>query len=193
MAQDKLAELRELLGKLASLIVAAGATLLLVLLLIAFARGMNPGGTAAPAATQPATVAQAGPTATAPAGMAHEAETPAAAPAADPSLIAQGKQLFQSQGCGACHTFKGLSSGAVGPDLTDMAAPAQEYLKDPKYKGQAKDAAGFVRESIVDPNAFIAPQCPAGPCTPGVMPQDFGKRLNKEQIEALVAFLLSQK
>lgn len=191
MAQDKLAELRELLGKLTSLVLAAGATLLLVWLLVAFAQGTTTGKASAPVAAQPTVVVKAGPTATAPAGMVHGTEAPVAIPPQDPALVAQGKQLFQSQGCIGCHTIKGISFGAVGPELTQVAQHAAEHLKDPNYKGQAKDVVGYIRESIVNTNAFIAPGCPGMPCQPNVMPQTFGQTLKPEQLDALVAFLLS--
>jgi|GEM_PF-1931840 len=197
MAQDKLAELRELLGKLTSLVVAAGATLLLVWLLVAFAQGTTTGRASAPVAAQSTVgatvVVKAGPTATATAGMAHGAEAPGVMPPQDPALVAQGKQLFQSQGCIGCHTVQGISSGAVGPELTQAAQHAAEHLKDPNYKGQARDVPGYIREAIVNPNAYIAQGCPGGPCQPNVMPQTFGQTLKPEQLDALVAFLLSLK
>jgi hypothetical protein len=47
-----------------------------------------------------------------------------------------------------------------------------------------KPLAEFVRESIVDPDAFIAPGFKAG-----VMPKTFGESLNEQQLADLVAFL----
>jgi mono/diheme cytochrome c family protein len=83
-----------------------------------------------------------------------------------------GKAVFASAGCGACHTFAPAgTSGSVGPDLDEAL--------------QGKDAA-FVRQSIVDPNAEIAPGYSAG-----VMPQNFGQQLSPKQLDDLVAFLMS--
>jgi mono/diheme cytochrome c family protein len=85
---------------------------------------------------------------------------------------AAGKQVFASAGCGACHTFEPAGSTAtVGPDL-DTAL-------------QGKDAE-FVRASIVDPNAEIAPGF-----QPNVMPQNLGEQLSDKQLSDLVAFLES--
>lgn len=95
---------------------------------------------------------------------------PATAPKGDP---AAGKQLFSAQGCNGCHTFAAAgATGTIGPDL------------DKVLKG--KDA-GFVHESIVDPNKEIAPGY-----QPNIMPGNFGQSLSPAQIDDLVAFLLQK-
>jgi mono/diheme cytochrome c family protein len=72
-----------------------------------------PATTQTTAATTTTAAAAAGTTTTAPA-------TTAATAAGNP---AQGKSVFASNGCGACHTFKPAgSSGSVGPNLD--SAPA---------------------------------------------------------------------
>jgi hypothetical protein len=48
-----------------------------------------------------------------------------------------------------------------------------------------KDAA-FLRQSVVDPNAVIAPGFSAG-----VMPQTYKEQLSPKQLDDLVAFLMS--
>lgn len=131
---------------------------------------------------------QAAATATAPAAAAEASTAPASA-AAGPEVIAMGKELFTSQGCVACHTIAGISQGVVGPNLTDIGVKAEALAQE----AGVPDAAAFIRQSIVEPNAFIAPECPTGPCPPGTMPANFGKILTDEQINALVQFLLSQK
>jgi cytochrome c oxidase subunit 2 len=81
-----------------------------------------------------------------------------------------GKQLFTSNGCNGCHTLADAgATGTTGPDL------------DKVLKG--RDPA-FIKQSIVDPNAFIAPGY-----QPGIMPQNFGKQLSGAQIDALVKYL----
>ena len=88
-----------------------------------------------------------------------------------------GAALFKAQGCGGCHTFKPAnSSGTVGPDLDDLAASA---------KKAGKPLEQFVRESIVDPNEYVAPGY-----APNVMPKTFGT-LPKSQLDALVNYLVS--
>ena len=83
---------------------------------------------------------------------------------------AEGKKVFVDNGCGGCHTFKAAgTNGKVGPNLDDV------------LKG--KDAE-FVKTSITDPNAEIAPGF-----TPNIMPQNYGSQLTAKQLADLVAFL----
>ena len=104
-----------------------------------------------------------------------EAPSPAPASAGDE---AAGKALFGAQGCSACHTFKPAGSTAqVGPDLDHLAADAQKANRGP--------LAQYVKESIVDPGAYVVPGY-----TNGVMPGNFGA-LGDKKIADLVAFLTS--
>ena len=83
---------------------------------------------------------------------------------------AAGKEVFTSAGCAGCHTFKAAGSSAtIGPDLDTALAG-----KDPQ----------FVLESIVDPDAEIAPGFQAG-----TMPTTFKQSLSAKQLADLVAFL----
>jgi mono/diheme cytochrome c family protein len=83
---------------------------------------------------------------------------------------AAGKGVFTSIGCGSCHTFAAAGTkGTVGPNLDDA------------LKG--KDA-GFVRESIVNPNAEVAKGY-----APNLMPQTYGSQLSDQQLADLVSFL----
>ena len=87
---------------------------------------------------------------------------------------AAGKEIFTSVAqppCSSCHTLADAgASGTVGPNL-------DEVLK-------GKDAA-FIRESIVDPDAEIADGFSAG-----IMPKDYGEKLDDKQLSDLVAYLL---
>jgi cytochrome c551/c552 len=93
---------------------------------------------------------------------------------------AAGKAVFTSNGCSGCHTFKPANSnGTIGPDLD--SAPAQDAKADNNMA-----LAAFVKESIVDPNKYIAKGFSSG-----IMPGDFGSKLSSSQIDDLVAFILS--
>jgi cytochrome c oxidase subunit 2 len=86
-----------------------------------------------------------------------------------------GKALFVSNGCNGCHTFKPAgANGKVGPDLDKLAEEARRA---------GKPLEEFIRESIVNPNAYVEPGYPKG-----VMPGTFGG-LPKAQLDALVTFL----
>jgi mono/diheme cytochrome c family protein len=91
-----------------------------------------------------------------------------------------GAQLFASQGCIGCHIVKG-QGGAVGPNQSTIGTVAAT-------RKPGLDAAGYIRESIVNPNAFVVPGF-----QPNVMPQTYGQTLTPEQIDQLVNFLLEQK
>ena len=105
--------------------------------------------------------------------------TAAATTTAAAAPTAAGKAVFLSAGCAACHTFKAAgATGKIGPDLD--TAPAIDAKKDNMA------LAAFVHESIVSPNAFIAPGFPKG-----VMPPNFGMTLSKAKIDALVTFIVA--
>jgi mono/diheme cytochrome c family protein len=105
-----------------------------------------------------------------PAGTTTEEAQPPPPPAAAQGDPAAGRQAFEAQGCGGCHTFSAAgTSGTVGPNLDEAL--------------QGKDAE-FVQQSIVDPNAEVA-----SGFAPNVMPQDYGQQLSEEQVADLVAFL----
>jgi mono/diheme cytochrome c family protein len=125
-------------------------------------------------------------TAAAPTTTAAAPATTAAAPATSgggkkTASGAAAKAVFTSAGCGACHTFKPAgTSGTVGPDLDTAPEKDAKLAKMP--------LAAFVRESIVKPNAYIAPGYPKG-----VMPQTFAKTLSAKQIDELVAYIVGRK
>ncbi len=114
-----------------------------------------------------------------PAGCAVEGQpTPTPTPTAAPDAGPTAQQLFVGT-CGTCHAIEGISTGAVGPDLTQI--------------GSRADAAAYIRQSILEPDAVIAEACPGGACPPGVMPQSFGDLLSDEELDALVDFLVAQR
>jgi cytochrome c oxidase subunit 2 len=88
----------------------------------------------------------------------------------------EGAQVFATAGCGGCHVFEPAgSTGEIGPALDDLAAGAERT-------GQPLDK--FVRESIVDPDADVAPGYSSG-----VMPPTFGESLSESELDALVDYL----
>jgi mono/diheme cytochrome c family protein len=101
----------------------------------------------------------------------------AAAPAGGGQAGGGAASIFQSQGCGSCHTLKAAgSTGTIGPDLDKLAADARKA---------GKPLAAYTRESIVNPDAYIVPGYQKG-----VMPTTFGSKLSKSQLAALVQYLL---
>jgi cytochrome c oxidase subunit II len=102
----------------------------------------------------------------APAGESGEGEGGGAA-------AAEGEQIFTAQGCGSCHTLAAANAqGTVGPDLGTLSNTDE----------------AFVRESIVEPSAKQSQGYPDG-----VMPSDFGDKLSREELDALVNYLLESQ
>jgi cytochrome c oxidase subunit II len=95
-----------------------------------------------------------------------------------PNAGVAGAAVFKNNQCGACHTLKAAGATAtVGPDLDKL----------PTYATTAgKPLAAFIQQSIVDPNAYIQPGYPKN-----VMPATFGSALSKQQLDALVQYLIS--
>jgi cytochrome c oxidase subunit II len=89
---------------------------------------------------------------------------------------AAGLALFKSNSCISCHTLSAAgATGNIGPNLDNLVAYA-------KQAHQPLDA--FIRQSIVDPNAYIQPNFPKN-----IMPQTFGTTLSKTELDELVSFL----
>jgi nitric oxide reductase subunit C len=106
-----------------------------------------------------------------------------------------GKALFAkttigkagAPGCATCHSVE-KDKKLVGPSLYGIATDAADTVKEKDYKGKAKSAAEWLRESIVDPNADVAEGF-----QPNVMPQNYGKDLTEQEINDLVAYLATLK
>jgi cytochrome c2 len=106
--------------------------------------------------------------------------TPAATPTVDPeSQAGKGYQLYQSY-CAACHALQD-DVVVVGPTLAHIAERAAE-----RVEGLA--AEDYIRDSIVRPNDFIVEGYASG-----TMRQDFGTELTSEEVDQLIAFLMTQK
>lgn len=95
----------------------------------------------------------------------------------DPAVQA-GKTLFASTvigsqaGCSACHS---LESGVtiVGPSMAGIGS---------------RSDADYLRQAILDPDTVIAEGF-----SPGMMPDVWGDALSGEQVDQLVAYLLTLK
>ncbi len=98
---------------------------------------------------------------------------------------------FTKGGCGACHIIPGIqnANGTIGPDLSEIGRVANEEIANPGYKGVAKSVIDYLRESVLDPNAYVSDNCPGGPCSSGLMPSYTDGTLNDSEIDAMVQFL----
>lgn len=106
-----------------------------------------------------------------------------------------GKQLFSqpvlagNAGCITCHSLE-AGKVLVGPSMVGIASRAGNTVP-----GQS--AEEYIRTSIVNSNAHLAKGCnvnaPEEPCAANLMPQDWAQKLTPEQIDDLVAYLLTLK
>ena len=158
---------------------------ILGLLIAAYAVGYHHGQhhARATASAPPATT-------TAPTTTSAATTTSAPAPAAGPvpvtaALVAQGKSLYQSDGCSACHSLSG--SAGAGPSFKGLAGSTVTLAT-----GQSTTADdAYLERSIADPDAQIVKSYRAG-----IMPAaiaSYGLASKPDDIRALVAFIKSQK
>jgi len=93
------------------------------------------------------------------------------APAASPGLAA-----FQKNGCASCHTLKAANAnGTIGPDLDKLKSEAAKANRGP--------LAAFIKQSIVDPGAYLEPGFK------NLMPPTFGQQIPPDQLNQLVQYL----
>jgi mono/diheme cytochrome c family protein len=97
---------------------------------------------------------------------------------------AAGKQVFTGiGGCASCHTLADAGShGVQGPDLDQRLRSDCGTAQSKQVRGQSFNQC--ILTAIVKPYAYI----PSG-YKPGVMPSDFGTKLKKNEITALVNYL----
>jgi cytochrome c oxidase subunit II len=95
-----------------------------------------------------------------------------------PASSTAGLAVFKANGCAACHTLTAAgATGTIGPDLDKLATEA-------KAAGQPLEA--FIKTSIIDPEAYIAPGYPKG-----VMPATFKSSITGPSLDQLVQYLAS--
>ena len=81
----------------------------------------------------------------------------------------------------------------MGPSLADISTTAAERIEEPEYRGRAKDAAGYIRESIHDPNAYVLKGPTYSSGGRSLMPTGLDASLSSEQVDQLVAYLMTLK
>lgn len=100
-------------------------------------------------------------------------------------------QMINTLGCPLCHTIPGVEGavGELGPKLHEKIN-APKRIKDPRYKGKATNTKEYVRESILNPSAFVVMNEEANELYPdGLMPNTFKNQLSVDAIDKLVDFI----
>jgi mono/diheme cytochrome c family protein len=108
-------------------------------------------------------------------------------------LVKAGEQIFYGKGtCALCHSVEAseaarcpmLGAGPLGPA---MGARADERVKEPGYKGKAKNGTEYLIESLTHPQEYLVQGFP--PIMPVINKPPIG--LNNDEMAAVVAFLQS--
>jgi nitric oxide reductase subunit C len=103
----------------------------------------------------------------------------------------RGKALFNEQAaCASCHAVE-PGRRLVGPSLAGAATTAEGRLKEPAYKGQARTAGDYLRESIITPDAYLVEGAAYSGGGKSLMPPHYAQMLEPSQVEDLVAYLLT--
>jgi len=106
-------------------------------------------------------------------------------------FVALGESVFKGKGtCTLCHNDLGRAPNLLAEDVVDTAG---QRLADARYHGQASDAESYIRESMLQPGAYVV--------------EGFGKKgshdsespmpevdkppiqLSSDEINAVIAFL----
>ncbi len=98
-----------------------------------------------------------------------------------PPGVDDGKEVFGDSsrgGCGICHSVKAGDDG-IGPSLAGVGTRAETAVP-------GMSAEEYLRQSILDPDAVIAPGYQAGQMLPF-----YDERLSEDDLDALVLYLLS--
>jgi mono/diheme cytochrome c family protein len=115
------------------------------------------------------------------AGTSPTASAPPTPAFAAGSLEAEGSALFSGKGrCAACHSLS-TDTVIVGPSLAGIASHAESRVA-------GLTAAEYLEESIVRPDAYRPPGFENEQ-----MDTSLAKQLTVEEVEALVAYLLTMR
>ncbi len=103
------------------------------------------------------------------------ADEPPPTPTLAPQLAA-GQRVFVAH-CGACHSAA-ADTVIVGPSLAGVAARGAERV-------DGLDARAYVYSSVLQPSDYVVSGFA------DLMPQDLAKKLTGEELDAVVAYVLS--
>ena len=98
--------------------------------------------------------------------------------------IARGEYWFKQQACGSCHSLDGTK--IVGPTFQGLFGHEVELIDGTTVTADE----AYIKESILNPNAKIVAGFEASPGSGiSVMPQNFGEKLNDEQINEIIEWM----
>ena len=96
----------------------------------------------------------------------------------DPASRGRAVFLSPETGCIGCHTITNISVGTLGPLLDGLASRAGD-------REAGLSAEAYIRKSVLDPASYLVEGFE------NIMPAGFGDIMTEEQLEDLIAFLLT--
>lgn len=120
-------------------------------------------------------------------GVAGCGTTNESAPLGD---VARGQRLFVGeeklrndnlQSCASCHSNTVEGESAIGQNLSNIGNRADKTV-------QGQSAIQYLRTSLIDPDAFLS-----GGFQEGIMPRNYAQTLTEQDINDLIAYMLTLK
>lgn len=95
------------------------------------------------------------------------------------ALVARGLTVYRASYCGTCHTLTAAHThGTFGPPHDHLLRRVRQHFADGSYRGAAKTAEAYLRESILDPGAYLEPAYAGSryrmPAFTNLSPEDLG-------------------
>ena len=77
---------------------------------------------------------------------------------ASDSKLLRGLEVYRESYCGTCHILSTAHThGTFGPPHDHLLATVERRFADGSYQGSAETVAAYLRESILDPEAYLVP------------------------------------
>ena len=111
---------------------------------------------------------------------------------ADDDPRALGQALFRTAtpSCNACHSTA-PGANMAGPTLAGLVQRAEAVIGSSEYQGNATTVEEYIRESMVEPSAYLVPGAMYSANGVSFMPTTYVDSLTDEQMDQLVAYLAS--
>lgn len=87
---------------------------------------------------------------------------------------------------------RAFPGGFIAPNLGNISTEAKRIIALPTYKGRAKTAAEYIRESVLTPNVYIVPgENYLKKLRQSAMEQTFAARMLPQDLNDIIAYLLT--
>lgn len=107
------------------------------------------------------------------------------------TFVKLGEDLFQGKGaCTLCHNSLGRAPDLLALNAVDVS---DKHMANSRYKGKAKNAEGYLRESMLDPSVYVVEGFGKKGSNDTVSPMPHVDKpptlLSATEIDAIIAFL----